>query len=137
MSVIDLIPGIAQAKAIAIGVTSLFVLLAIAYAGYRLHEYDTALTKAQAQVVELTANAQTLKTDLGVCTTTNTANVASLEALRSDSANAKSQIATLAAQKASLLTTTALLAKQIAASKGTAQDGTVAPVLKDTLRSLQ
>lgn len=136
MTITDLIPGVAQAKTIAIGVISLLLLSAIAYGAYRLHEYDTALTKSEAQVAVLTSKTQTLETDLSTCVSTNKDNSLQLDALRSDNLVATTQLHALATQKQQLLVTTQVLSKQIALAKGTALDGAVSDVLRNTLKAL-
>jgi len=137
MSIVSYIPGVSTVKEAVLAVLVVVLLAATGYGAYRWYSYSQALSKANVEIAELTANNSTLKANQQTLLETNAANQTALQKFKDDAAAAQKLVAVLAQQRAEAVKNAQALEAAAGAAKGTTRDGPVAPILRDTLRSLQ
>lgn len=141
MGISDLIPGVAEIKTglgIAVGVAI------IALGGWmvwewkdlqHLKESNTILTENNKQLQE---NADILKANQQTCVATNTTDSATIASLLKDRQDAQNAVANLSKQQQSNVAAIGILGKKLSElEKNPANDGTLSPDLRETIRGIE
>jgi len=137
----NLIPGVGQAKLIGIGIAAAGVLALAIYIGVLRHQVKS-LREDNVVLVQnnkvLQDNNDTLKGNLKTAVDANKTNDETIEKLKSERADAVKAVETLAKKQKSNAATIGQLQTQLAdMRKDEANNGPLAPVLRETIRGIQ
>jgi polyferredoxin len=134
MAITDLIPGIAEIRMVFAGAV-LAVVVGAGWYAYHIYEEVGVLQTANAQYL---ANQKTLEANQLTCTSANKTNEATIAALTAERQQSQQAIATLAATaKINVDNLSAVSAKLATLMKSPANNGTLSPDLRETIRGLQ
>lgn len=141
MALTDMIPGVAQVKMIAAG-AMLVALLGAGIYVWHLHSEVGSLNKEvialQTNNKILQTNVDVVKTNLQTCQEADAGNNKTITDLLNERSDAQQAVATLATRSVADKKALGALQQQLTAlMKDSANDGPVAKVLKETIRSIQ
>ncbi len=141
MGLTDLIPGVAEIKTglgIAVGVAI------VALGGWMVWEYKDLEKLKEANIILTTNNKQLqenediLKANQQTCVATNTTDAATIASLLKERQDAQNAVANLAKQQQSNVATIGILGKKLTdLEKNPANDGTLSPDLRETIRGIE
>jgi len=141
MSLLDKIPGVAQLRLLGIGAGAVGILSFAIWAGLRWHELQV-LRRDNAILVQnnktLQVNTDILRKDYLTCNDANMKNTETIDSLIKERDDAQKAIESLSnAQKSNTATISTLQSKLSELKKNAANNGPLAPVLRETIRGIQ
>jgi hypothetical protein len=141
MAVTDLIPGVEEVRMVIAGIVLLAVLGGIGYVWWT-HEELSALRTANATLTSnnkiLQENNDVIKNNFNVCTNANVTNQATVQSFLKERESSQIAITSLAQQKKAGDAIIGNLQQKLSAmEKDPANNGVLAPDLRETIRGIQ